>query len=102
MPWGEKAFSAYMGNDRETWKQHDASELVKTATMRLPLLVDQGDGDEFVNSQLKPQLLRSACESAGYPLQFNLRPGYDHSYYFIASFIGEHIAFHAKAMREGV
>ena len=70
-----------------------------TATERLPLLVDQGSDDEFLDLQLKPELLRAACESAGHPLDLRIQPGYDHSYYFIASFIGEHIAWHAAALR---
>ncbi|MDR2195210.1 MAG: S-formylglutathione hydrolase [Gallionellaceae bacterium] len=97
-PWGEKAFSAYLGNDREAWKQYDAVELVKTATERLPLLVDQGGADEFLANQLKPELLRDACRAANHPLRLNIREGYDHSYYFIASFIGEHFAHHARAL----
>jgi S-formylglutathione hydrolase len=100
VPWGEKAFSAYLGEDREAWKAYDASELVKSATEKLPLLVDQGgDDDEFLASQLRPELLRAACVAAGHPLQLRMQPGYDHSYYFIASFIGEHIAWHAAALR---
>jgi S-formylglutathione hydrolase len=97
VPWGEKAFAAYLGNQREAWKPYDAVELIKTATEKLPLLVDQGSADEFLDNQLKPHLLRAACEAAHHPLQLNLREGYDHSYYFIASFIGEHFAHHAKA-----
>jgi len=99
VPWGEKAFKAYFGEDRELWKQHDTVELLKTATERLPLLIDQGEADEFLEKQLKPELLRAAAEATGHPLQLNLRPGYDHSYYFIATFIGDHIAHHAKALR---
>jgi len=99
VPWGEKAFSAYLGDDREAWKQYDAVELVKSAREKLPLLVDQGDADEFLDGQLRPQLLQAACEAAGHPLTLRLRPGYDHSYYFIASFIGEHIGHHARAMQ---
>ena len=99
VPWGEKAFTAYLGVDRAAWKAWDASELIATAGERLPLLIDQGEADEFLDSQLKPQWLREACERAGHPLQLRLRPGYDHSYYFIASFIGEHIAHHAAALR---
>jgi S-formylglutathione hydrolase len=99
VPWGEKAFTAYLGADRAAWKAWDASELIATAGERLPLLIDQGEADEFLDSQLKPQWLREACERAGHPLQLRLRPGYDHSYYFIASFIGEHIAHHAAALR---
>nr|WP_295379070.1 S-formylglutathione hydrolase [Pseudoxanthomonas sp.] len=99
VPWGEKAFSAYLGADREAWKAWDASELVATAGERLPLLIDQGEADEFLDSQLKPEWLREACERTGHPLRLQLRPGYDHSYYFMASFIGEHIAHHAAALR---
>ncbi|TWT18816.1 S-formylglutathione hydrolase [Luteimonas wenzhouensis] len=98
VPWGEKAFSAYLGEDREAWKQYDATELVKQAGEKLPLLVDQGGGDEFLEGQLRPQLLQAACEDAGHPLDLRIHPGYDHSYYFIASFIGRHIAHHAAAM----
>ncbi len=99
VPWGEKAFTAYLGEDREAWKAWDASELIATAAERLPLLIDQGEADEFLESQLKPQWLREACERTGHPLRLRMRPGYDHSYYFIASFIGEHIAHHAAALR---
>ncbi len=99
VPWGEKAFSAYLGDDREEWKQWDATALVAKASERLPLLVDQGDADNFLEEQLRPQLLQQACEAAGHPLTLRMQPGYDHSYYFIASFIGEHIAHHAKAMK---
>jgi S-formylglutathione hydrolase len=98
VPWGEKAFSAYLGDDRETWKQYDAAELVKSSSEKLPLLIDQGEADEFLETQLKPQLLVDACTAAGHPLDLRMRPGYDHSYYFIASFIGEHIAYHAKML----
>ena len=99
VPWGEKAFSAYLGDDRDAWKQYDAVELVKAAPERLPLLVDQGGADEFLQTQLKPELLEAAAEAAGHPLALRLQPGYDHSYYFIASFIGEHIAHHAAALK---
>ncbi|MFC3714584.1 S-formylglutathione hydrolase [Luteimonas soli] len=99
VPWGEKAFAAYLGDDREAWKQYDAVELVKGVREKLPLLVDQGDADEFLATQLKPELLRAACDAAGHPLELRMQPGYDHSYYFIASFIGDHIAHHAKALR---
>ena len=99
VPWGEKAFSNYLGEDREAWKRYDATELVKGAREKLPLLIDQGDADEFLQGQLRPELLQAAAAAAGHPLQLRLRPGYDHSYYFIASFIGEHIAHHAAALR---
>lgn len=96
VPWGEQAFAAYLGDDRDAWKPWDAVELVAGAKEKLPLLVDQGDADEFLERELRPELLREACEAAGYPLELRLQPGYDHSYYFIASFIGEHIAWHAR------
>jgi S-formylglutathione hydrolase len=100
VPWGEKALSAYLGDDREAWKAWDATELLKTAQERLPLLVDQGEADEFLDSQLRPRLLAEAAQAAGYPLTLRMQPGYDHSYYFIASFIGEHVAHHAAALRD--
>jgi S-formylglutathione hydrolase len=99
VPWGEKAFSAYLGDEREAWKRYDATALVANARERLPLLIDQGGADEFLAGQLKPELLQAACAAAGYPLTLRLQPGYDHSYYFIASFIGEHIAYHARALK---
>ena len=98
-PWGEKAFTAYLGEDRAAWKSYDATALIAEAVERLPLLVDQGDADEFLANQLKPELLQAACAEAGHPLQLRLQPGYDHSYYFIESFIGEHIAHHAAALK---
>jgi S-formylglutathione hydrolase len=98
VPWGQKVFAAYLGDDRTAWAAHDAVALVATARERLPLLVDQGEDDEFL-PQLQPELLRAACSQAGHPLTLRLWPGYDHSYYFIASFIGEHVAHHARALR---
>ncbi len=100
VPWGEKAFTAYLGDDRATWKAWDATALIAQAEERLPLLIDQGDADEFLAQQLKPELLREACEKVGHPLQLRMHPGYDHSYYFISSFIGEHIAHHAAALAD--
>jgi S-formylglutathione hydrolase len=98
VPWGEKAFVAYLGDDREAWRHWDATALIAGAGERLPLLVDQGDGDEFLATQLKPGLLRAACDAVGHPLQLRMRAGYDHSYYFVASFIDEHVAHHAAAL----
>jgi len=99
VPWGQKAFTAYLGEDAMAWQQYDATALVADAAERLPLLVDQGDADEFLQTQLRPQLLQAACAAVGHPLTLRLQPGYDHSYYFIASFIGEHIAHHARALK---
>ncbi len=100
VPWGEKALGAYLGEDRAAWAQYDATALVSgELSERLPLLVEQGGSDEFLANQLKPELLQIAAEANGHPLTLNLRPGYDHSYYFIASFIGAHIAYHAAALK---
>jgi len=98
VPWGQKAFTAYLGEDTAAWAQWDASVLVAQASERLPLLVDQGLDDEFLEGQLQPQHLQAACAAVGHPLTLRLQPGHDHSYYFIGSFIGEHIAHHAKAL----
>ena len=97
-PWGEKAFSHYLGEDRSQWQQWDTCELIATASERLPLLIDQGDKDGFLAEQLKPELLRAAAAAADYPLTLRMQPGYDHSYYFIASFIDDHLRHHAKAL----
>jgi S-formylglutathione hydrolase len=99
VPWGQKALTTYLGNDPAAWQQYDATALVGKVSEQLPMLVDQGEGDEFLAEQLRPQLLQAACDAVGYPLQLKLREGYDHSYYFIASFIAEHVAFHAAALR---
>ncbi len=95
---GQGAFTAYLGEDRQAWKAYDTCELIAHAAERLPLRVDQGLDDEFIDRSLRPDLLRAACEQAGHPLDLRLHPGYDHSYYFVASFIGEHIAWHATAL----
>ena len=98
VPWGQKALAAYLGEDPAAWRAHDAVALIADARERLPLLVDQGEADEFL-PQLRPELLRAACDAAGHPLTLRLHPGYDHSYYFIASFMAEHVAHHARALR---
>ena len=97
-PWGEKAFSRYLGEDRSRWREWDASVLLVDAVERLPILVDQGDRDDFLANQLKPEALQAAAKSAGHPLTLRLQPGYDHSYYFIASFIDDHLRHHAAAL----
>ncbi|MFV0284650.1 MAG: S-formylglutathione hydrolase [Castellaniella sp.] len=101
VPWGQKAFTAYLGADVSAWASWDAVALIRAAAPapHLPLLVDQGLGDEFLAEQLRPDLLEAACRDAGYPLTLRRQATYDHSYYFIASFIGDHVAFHAKALR---
>jgi len=95
-PWGQKAFTAYLGNNKDIWRQFDASELMKQATEFIPIRVDQGEADNFLAEQLKPETLQSAAKTNNYPLALYLHEGYDHSYYFIASFIEEHLRFHAK------
>ncbi|WP_079434389.1 S-formylglutathione hydrolase [Zoogloea sp. LCSB751] len=97
-PWGHKALSRYLGEDREAWRAWDACELIAGAGERLPLLVDQGEADSFLAEQLKPDALARACAAAGHPLTLRRQPGYDHSYYFIASFIEEHLRHHAAAL----
>jgi len=98
-PWGEKALGNYIGSDKSAWAEYDTVELVKTAQERLPLLVDQGDADNFLEEQLKPELLTEVCEANNHPLDLRIQPGYDHSYFFMASFMGDHVAHHAKALK---
>ena len=97
-PWGCKAFKSYLGEDVSTWQEYDSAALIAKATTHLPMLVDQGTADEFLDNQLKSELLLEAAEKAGYPLRFIEREGYDHSYFFIASFIEEHLRFHEKIL----
>lgn len=98
VPWGQKAFTAYLGEDKANWKHYDTLELMKQTgnSKKLPMLIDQGTADEFLAEQLKPELLEAVAKQVSYPLELRLQDGYDHSYYFIASFIGEHFAHHAK------
>ncbi|MFD2179462.1 S-formylglutathione hydrolase [Veronia pacifica] len=96
VPWGQKAFTNYLGEDKKSWEQYDSCELIKKAEGHLPMLVDQGDADSFLEEQLKPERLQAAAEMAGYPVEIRMQPGYDHSYYFISSFIEDHLRFHAK------
>lgn len=101
-PWGEKAFSAYLGDDRAAWAAHDAARLIEGGAARGvydDILVDQGDADPFLHDQLKPELLQAAADVAGQKVTIRMQPGYDHSYFFMASFIGEHIAFHAARLK---
>ena len=95
-PWGQKAFSGYLGDDTATWDQYDAVELINNGHRSGEILVDQGKSDNFLEDQLKPELLESACQKADQPLKLRLQTGYDHSYYFISSFIESHIRFHAR------
>jgi S-formylglutathione hydrolase len=97
VPWGKKALGAYLGADPQAWRAWDAVELMAAAHQeKLPMLVDQGDADEFLALQLRPELLQAACTAAGYPLTLRMQPGHDHSYYFIATFLGDHFDHHAQ------
>jgi S-formylglutathione hydrolase len=97
-PWGEKALSGYLGSDRATWRAYDASALIEDGA-RLPgILVDQGDADVFLAEQLKPHLLDRTCKAVGQPLTLRLREGYDHSYFFISTFMAEHLDWHAARL----
>jgi S-formylglutathione hydrolase len=98
-PWGEKALSGYLGHDRATWRAYDACALIEDGARVADLLVDQGAADNFLTEQLKPELLEIACAAAAIPLTLRLQPGYDHSYYFIASFMEDHLRWHAARLR---
>jgi S-formylglutathione hydrolase len=98
VPWGQKAFQAYLGNDQLSWQAWDTCALIKSAPERLPFLVDYGDADPFLPTQLRPEFLEGACTAANHPLTLRMQPGYDHSYYFVASFIGDHMDWHGEAL----
>lgn len=101
-PWGEKAFTAYLGEDRAQWARHDAALLIEGGAAKGvfdDILVDQGDADSFLTDQLKPELLTAAAQKAGQGLTLRMQPGYDHSYFFMASFVDDHVAFHAKRLK---
>ncbi len=100
--WGETCFSAYLGDDRSDWQAWDATQLIEAGATASALLVDQGTVDEFLAEQLYPQDLDAACAAHGIPLILRMQEGYDHSYHFIASFLGEHLAWHARALGAGV
>jgi S-formylglutathione hydrolase len=98
VPWGEKALGGYLGNDRAAWRAHDAVALIEDGARRKDLLVDQGEADSFLEGQLKPDLLVAACVDAGIELTLRLQPGYDHSYYFISTFMADHLRWHAARL----
>jgi len=98
VPWGEKALGGYLGEDRATWRRHDAVALIEDGARVEELLVDVGTADNFLEKELKPELLQKACADAGIPLQLSLREGYDHSYYFISTFMAEHLRWHAERL----
>ena len=98
-PWGVKAFTGYLGDDRSAWAAHDATALVRAGAKAPPLLIDQGLADQFLAEQLRPELFEAACREAGQALTLRRHPGYDHGYYFITSFIEDHLRHHAQALR---
>ncbi|HYC96553.1 S-formylglutathione hydrolase [Brevundimonas sp.] len=101
-PWGEKAFTAYLGDDRAAWAEHDAARLIEAEVgggCYDDILIDQGDADPFLTEQLKPELLQAAAGAAGQKLSLRMQPGYDHSYFFMTSFIADHVAFHAARLK---
>ena len=97
-PWGEKAFSRYLGEDRDAWAQYDAVGLIENGARHPHLLVDQGTADDFLKEQLKTGLLALACRKAGMDAVIRMQEGYDHSYYFISTFMAEHVAWHAERL----
>ncbi|MDT8329669.1 S-formylglutathione hydrolase [Roseomonas gilardii] len=97
-PWGEKALTAYLGPDRARWRGHDTTALIEDGARVAAILVDQGMADQFLEGQLKPELLREACDRAGIPLTLRMQEGYDHSYYFIGSFVADHLRWHAERL----
>ncbi len=102
VPWGLKALPRYLGEDRAAWRAYDATELVKTKRFPGTILIDQGDADKFLAEQLRPQLFDAACRASGQSLTLRMQPGYDHSYYFIGTFIADHLRHHAAALNASV
>jgi S-formylglutathione hydrolase len=101
VPWGQKAFRAYLGDQQDRWRDHDASALVVRQPSRAGILIDQGEADQFLERELRPGLFEDACAEAGQKLTLRRQPGYDHSYYFISTFMEDHVAHHARGMNEG-
>ncbi|MHA6767133.1 S-formylglutathione hydrolase [Sphingobium ummariense] len=99
VPWGQKALSGYLGDDHAAWRRHDAVALIEDGARVPALLVDQGEADGFLERELRPDLLRAACAAAGIPLELRLQSGYDHSYYFISTFMADHLRWHADRLR---
>ncbi|SFR79566.1 S-formylglutathione hydrolase [Sphingomonas jatrophae] len=98
VPFGTKALAGYLGPDRAAWRAHDSVALIEDGAQLPDLLVDQGAADEFVDAQLRPDLLKAACDAAGIPLTLRMQPGYDHSYYFVSTFMADHIRWHAERL----
>jgi S-formylglutathione hydrolase len=101
VPWGQKALAGYLGEDRSEWRKHDAVALIEGGTRVEEILVDVGDADPFIEKELRPELLERACADAGIALKLRIQPGYDHSYYFISTFMDEHLRWHSERLRKG-
>ena len=98
-PWGKKAFGNYLGSDTKQWAEHDATELVARKPFPQPILIDQGDADQFLVEQLLPEKFKAAAEKAGQKLTLRMQPGYDHGYYFMQTFMGDHLKHHAQILK---
>lgn len=98
-PWGQKAFEGYLGEDQSAWREYDACALIEDGARLSGLLIDQGTADSFLAEQLKTELLSAASQAAGMPMTLRMQPGYDHSYYFISTFMPDHIAWHAAKLK---
>jgi S-formylglutathione hydrolase len=101
VPWGQNALAGYLGDDRAAWRKHDAVALIEGGASVDEILVDVGDSDPFIEKELRPGLLERACADAGIPLTLRIQPGYDHSYYFISTFMADHLRWHAERLNRG-
>jgi S-formylglutathione hydrolase len=101
VPWGQKALGGYLGEDRAKWRQHDAAALIEDGALVDEILVDIGEADPFIEKELRPELLEQSCQAAGIPLTLRRHAGYDHSYYFISTFMADHVAWHAERLKKG-
>jgi len=101
VPWGQKALTGYLGADRASWRRHDSVALIEDGARLPEILVDVGDADPFIEKELRPELLERACAAAGIPLSLRIQRGYDHSYYFISTFMAEHLSWHAERLQKG-
>jgi S-formylglutathione hydrolase len=101
VPWGQKALTGYLGDDRQSWRKHDAVALIEDGARISEILIDVGERDPFIENELRPELLERACAAAGIPLMLRRQPGYDHSYYFISTFMADHLAWHAERLKRG-
>jgi S-formylglutathione hydrolase len=101
VPWGQKALSGYLGDERAAWRKHDAVALIEDGARVEEILVDVGLADPFIEKELRPELLEESCKAAGIPLTLRRHPGYDHSYYFISTFMADQVAWHAERLKRG-